>query len=106
MDAQEAFAALAAQLEDAPGVERGTGFGTMPGLRVRGKIFAMVFEGRLVLKLPAERVAELSAGEGAAPFEMGTRRLREWVALAPDAGYDWLALGREALAFVGAAAPD
>lgn len=105
MDPQEAFAALAARFEDAHGVERGTGFGTMPGLRVRGKIFAMVFEGRLVLKLPADRVAELSAGEGAAPFEMGSRRLREWVAVTPGAGHDWLALSREALAFVGAAAP-
>ena len=101
MDAQEAFAVLTAELEDAPGVEPGTGFGQMPGLRVRGKIFAMVFEGRLVVKLPAGRVAELSAGEGAAPFEMGTRRMREWVTVAPDAGHDWPALGREALGFVG-----
>ena len=96
------LAELAAALLDEPDVtlgsgRRGFGSGT---LMAGGRIFAMVSDDRLVLKLPAPRVAALiSAGRGE-PFRAGKANpLREWVALGADAG-DWLDLGREALAFV------
>ena len=98
---QEAFAGIADALTREDGVEPGTGFGTNPGLRVGGKIFAMLLGEELVVKLPADRCAALAAGEGARPFEIGTRVTREWVAIEAGGPHDWPALAREALAFVG-----
>jgi hypothetical protein len=92
------FDAIANQLLGEPGVDEGTGFGTNPGLRVGGKIFAMLVRGRLVVKLPAERCEQL-AREGAEPFVVGRRTMSEWVAVEPGA-HDWPALAREALEFV------
>ncbi len=97
--AESAFDALADALLGEPDVERGTGFGQMPGLRVGGKIFAMLFEGALVVKLPVERVSGLVEGSGAERFTIGERRMREWVAVQPGIE-DWTGLAREALAFV------
>jgi TfoX/Sxy family transcriptional regulator of competence genes len=73
------------------------------GLKVDGKIFAMIVKGRLVVKLPRARVdALLETGE-AERFDPGHGRLmKEWAAyLGPDA--KWAALVREARAFVGGA---
>jgi YjbR len=92
------FDAIANQLLGEPGVDEGTGFGTNPGLRVGGKIFAMEVRGKLVVKLPAARCEEL-VEQGAEPFVVGKRQMREWVAVEPGA-HDWPALAREALAFV------
>jgi hypothetical protein len=94
------FTAIAAELSDEPDVEEGTGFGQQPGLRVSGKIFAMVHDDRLVVKLPPDRCRELAAAGGARPFEIGARRMREWIQVEPDAAHDWAALAREALVFV------
>ncbi|GLZ76268.1 hypothetical protein Afil01_10750 [Actinorhabdospora filicis] len=49
-------------------------------LTVAGKIFAFLKSGRLVVKVPAARAAELVAG-GAEPFSSGGRVTREWVAI-------------------------
>lgn len=92
------FDAIANEFLSEPGVDEGTGFGSNPGLRVGGKIFAMEVDGRLVVKLPAERVTALTEA-GAEPFVVGKRVMREWVSVAPGA-HDWNALAREALAFV------
>ena len=92
------FDALANGLLGEPGIDEGTGFGTNPGLRVGGKIFAMLVRGKLVVKLPAERCEQLAA-EGAEPFVVGRRTMREWVMVEPGA-HDWPTLAREALAFV------
>lgn len=92
------FDAIANEFLSEPGVDEGTGFGSNPGLRVGGKIFAMEVDGRLVVKLPAERVTALTEA-GAEPFVVGKRAMREWVSVAPGA-HDWNALAREALAFV------
>lgn len=93
------FDATANELLAEPGVEEGTGFGNRPGLRVDGRIFAMEIDGRLVVKLPAERVAALTGAGAAETFVIGTRAMREWVSVAPGE-HDWPALAREALAFV------
>lgn len=91
------FAVILDALGDANGVSRGRMFGS-EGLKFAGKVFAMEVKGRLVVKLPAERVDELVAA-GAERFDPGHGRLmREWVSVAPDSGWNWLELAREALA--------
>jgi hypothetical protein len=77
----------------------GSGFGR-GSLKYRGKIFAMLVRGRLVLKLPADRVTGLiAAGEGVAFDANKGTAMREWFSLAPAADRDWLSLATEALAF-------
>ena len=80
----------------------GSGFGRS-ALKYRGKIFAMLVRGRLVVKLPARRVTELVAAGQGMPFDAnkGTP-MKEWFSLSPGAGQDWLPLAREALRFAGA----
>jgi TfoX/Sxy family transcriptional regulator of competence genes len=72
------------------------------GLRVGGKIFAMLVRGDLVVKLPRERVdALIAAGRGHAfdPRRDG-RLMKEWLVFQGD-DPPWLDLAREAYAFVG-----
>ena len=101
-DAHEAaFARIAEGLLRAPDVSEGTGFGSNAGLRVGGKIFAMLVRDELVVKLPAGRCAELVAAGSARPFDRGQGRpLKEWITVGDAAESDWPALAREALAFV------
>jgi TfoX/Sxy family transcriptional regulator of competence genes len=89
------FEAVLQHFEGEPGVEQGTGFRS-PGLRLNGKIFAMLVDGELVVKLPRERCQELVAA-GGRPFRSGGREMREWVVVQ---GGDWVALAEEAHAFV------
>jgi len=98
---EAAFDALASALLPEPDVEEGTGFGTNPGLRTRGKIFAILHSGELVVKLPAERCSGLIAAGEARAFEIGHRKMREWVRIAEVDEAQWLGLGREARAYVG-----
>ena len=87
-----------------PGVEvpdeSRRGFGSK-ALRVAGQIFAMESIGRLVVKLPAERVrALLDSGDGE-PFSAGKAKWsQEWVSLPLDHP-DAEAIAREAYDFVG-----
>ncbi|HEY2316066.1 MAG TPA: hypothetical protein VGH96_20830 [Streptosporangiaceae bacterium] len=82
----------------------GSGFGR-GSLKYRGKIFAMLVRGSLVLKLPADRVTELIAAREGVAFDAnkGTA-MREWFSLAPGSTLDWLSLATEALAFARSAA--
>ena len=78
----EMFAVATEQLlSEDPEVEQGRMF-RAGGLKTRGKFFALVVDGELVVKLPAERVDELVAA-GAHRFEAGGRSVREWVRLQP-----------------------
>jgi hypothetical protein len=90
------FDAVLERFAGEPGVEQGTGWRS-PGLRVNRKIFAMLVDGELVVKLPAERCAELVAAGHARPFRSGRREMREWVVVGEG---DWVALAEEAHAFV------
>ena len=99
--ADAAFAAVAAELLRHPDVEEGTGFGSTTGLRTGGKIFAMLMHGELVLKLPADRCAELIGSGSATAFGVGGRQMREWVSINRVDQDEWLALAGEARSFVG-----
>jgi hypothetical protein len=80
----------------------GGGFGRS-ALRFRGKIFAMVVRGRLVLKLPADRVSELvTEGEGVHFDANKDIPMREWFSLDPASEMAWAPLAREALDFATA----
>jgi TfoX/Sxy family transcriptional regulator of competence genes len=84
------------------GVTGGTGFGTNEGLRVSGKIFAMLVRGELVVKLPRDRVDELIDAGAARRFDAGKGRpMREWASVPASASRRWRGLVEEARTFVG-----
>src|SRR5215831_1460439 len=98
----ERYEDLVDELVGAAGVtppRGGGGFGRS-ALRFRGKIFAMLVRGRLVLKLPAPRVEALVAAGAGDHFDAnkGTP-MREWLSLDPQSAEPWLPLAHEALAF-------
>jgi hypothetical protein len=97
------FEVLCDEYAGRPGVtvpDGGTGFGSN-AIKINKSIFAMLANDRLVVKLPAARVAELiSAGDGV-PFDAGKGKpMKEWVGLTVDdaAARELVA---EAMAFVG-----
>jgi TfoX/Sxy family transcriptional regulator of competence genes len=108
--AERGFAAVAEALATRPGVQAPVSPGSpvaglrsfgSAALRVDDRIFAMVSRGRLVLKLPARRVAGLIASGRGTPYDAGKGRpMREWVGLEPERQDDWLDLATEALEFV------
>ena len=108
MLAEEWFNALIDEFRAAPGVsvpgEPGRhGFGSS-ALKVHGSIFAMVSGGRLVVKLPRDRVSALIGTGAGAPFDAGKgRAMKEWLTVMADDQESWLTLAREALDFVGSA---
>jgi YjbR len=109
-NAERLFASIAQSELSMPGVTAGTGFGRTEGLRISGKIFAMLVRGELVVKLPRDRVEDLTAAGVGHPFDPGHGRLmKEWVAVTPGASRRWRKLVEEAHAFVaanaGAASP-
>jgi hypothetical protein len=100
MDADTQFAALVEHFTDRPDVQPpgpGGRFGSA-ALTVDGAIFAMLRHGHLVVKLPADRVADLITTDRGGPFDAGKGRpMREW--LTASNPQDWLALAEEALTF-------
>jgi hypothetical protein len=98
--ASERFATLVGETAADPDVvvgSSGRGFGS-GALTLNGRIAAMVSHDRLVLKLPAARVAELIATGRGSTFDAGKGKpLREWLVVDDDA--DWRGLADEAIAF-------
>lgn len=83
-------------------VTSGTGFGRSEGLRVSGKVFAMLMKKELVVKLPKERVDSLTTSGVGHNLQSGRGRvIKEWVAISPKAARQWRALVEEARVFVG-----
>ncbi|MBI3580023.1 MAG: TfoX/Sxy family protein [Ignavibacteriales bacterium] len=76
-------------------------FGTV-GLKFKGKVFAMVVKGKLVVKLSKERVEKMvNAGNGEY-FDPGHGRLmKEWVAVEATRSNSWLGLAKEAREYIG-----
>lgn len=101
--AGERYAVLEEQLL-ARGAEPGSsrkGFGS-GGLWASGKLFVMLVNDRLVLKLPRKRVDELVASGDGERFDPGHGRLmKEWLSLDPRSSESWLSLALEAMEFVG-----
>lgn len=99
--AEERFASIAEVELRTPDVTGGTGFGRSEGLRISGKIFAMLVKSELVVKLPKDRVEELTASHVGHPFDPGHGRLmKEWLAVPTRASRRWPALVEEAREFV------
>jgi TfoX/Sxy family transcriptional regulator of competence genes len=93
------LAAIAKLFARNPKVTLGKMMASM-GLKVDGKIFAMVVKGKLVVKLPKARVSELVAAKAGSYFDPGHGRLmKEWIAITAER-LDAAALGREAFAYV------
>lgn len=70
-------------------------------LKSGGKIFAMLVNERLVVKLPAKRVDELVGLGTGERFDPGHGRLqREWLSVRSESADEWLRLAIEAEAFV------
>ena len=102
MTPERAFERVAAQFSRDPRVTRGgKGFGGT-GLKVDGKLFALVSSrDQFVVKLPKARVEALVKTPNYEYFDTGKGRLmREWVATSV-VDDTWPALAREARRFVG-----
>lgn len=84
------------------GVTGGTGFGRSEGLRIENKIYAMLVNGELVVKLPNARVEQLVGAGVGRRFEPGTGRvMKEWLTVPPSSSRRWKELVHDAKAFVG-----
>lgn len=104
VQAERRFEQLAVQFLADPTVTQGTGFGSSPGLRTTGKIFAMLVNSELVVKLPKARVDQLVASGTGGRFDPGHGRLmKEWATVALHRTESWERLAAEALQFVGSA---
>lgn len=105
MTGHERFSALIETMQVLDGVSLGTegtkrGFGSR-ALTTSGRIFAMLVNGRLVVKLPAHRVAALLESADGERLETGRGRLmKEWISIAPTSSQDWSSLALEAEGFV------
>ena len=95
------FRAALNECLERPGVDTGTGFVSSPGLRVGGKIFAMLVRGPLVVKLPRDRVIELIGGDEGIALDPGHgRSMKEWAVIPFEMSVAWPGLMAEAFEFV------
>jgi TfoX/Sxy family transcriptional regulator of competence genes len=99
-DAETLFNDISESFLGTPNVTTAKMFGGS-ALKVKNKVFACFYKGKLVLKLPRERVDDLVASGGAAHFDSGTGRpAKEWVAIEPSRRKEWLGLAKDAKKFV------
>jgi hypothetical protein len=83
-------------------VSLGRRFSTGNVLSVNGKIFAMLVKGKLVVKLPKQRVDELVAARVGTYFDPGHGRLmKQWISIGPGRAA-WVDLAKDAYRFVAA----
>ncbi len=100
-DASDFFFDATEPLLTEPSVRRGTMMG-YPCLRVSGAFFASCEHrtGDLIVKLPADRVAQLVESGAGKPFRPNGRTFREWVLIEGRNREQWDDALREALAHV------
>lgn len=78
------FEVLAAEFLDLPGVASARMF-SHTGLTTGGAFFAFPNgQGELIVKLPADRVAQLIAAGQANAMRLGRRTMREWAVITGD----------------------
>jgi hypothetical protein len=107
MAGEERFAALVEEMLARSGTTHGSdgsgpqrAFGST-SLKTSGKIFAMLVNGRLVVKLGKRRVDDLVAAGAGRNFDPGHGRLqKEWLDLESDSEEVWLDLATESEGFV------
>jgi hypothetical protein len=108
MNPQERFALLVEAFRSLPditppshGPQSSQQFGAS-ALKVKQSIFAMLVDGKLVLKLPRQRVEELVAAAAGVHYDPrhDGRLMKEWIIIGPTADDAWLDLAREAMQFV------
>ena len=81
MNSAQDFESVAQAFLMVPGVSRAKMFGS-PTLKTGSKVFACLFKGTLVVKLPADRVSTLIASGMGRPFDPGMGRImKEWVVI-------------------------
>ena len=106
-DAQSLFDELVDAYAGRPGVTYGRMMSSN-GLKVHGKIFAMLNQGALVVKVPADRVTELVARDEITVFEPRPgRRMREWAVIpvpAEASDVQWSEVTAEAFDYVSSLA--
>jgi hypothetical protein len=101
---EENYSAIVETLLRSEGVSQADVFGSAGQMRVNNRIFAMLVNGNLVVKLPAERREALVAAGDGAHFDPGHGRpMTGWVELHPESKEDWMAVSHEAMTFVGGA---
>jgi hypothetical protein len=94
------FAPVVAAFANDQNVTRKRMFSSDNVLAVKGKIFAMLVKGKLVAKLPKERVEELVSEGIGENFDPGHGRLmKEWVVVGAGRA-PWVELAKEAYRFV------
>lgn len=83
-EAERCFELVATRHLADPSITRGTGFGSTTGLRVSGRIFAMLMKADLAVKLPKARVDDLVASGRSSRLSTGRgREMKEWVTVPP-----------------------
>ena len=101
MAAKDPFQTLHAALRRDTRVTEMEMFGAR-GFKVNGKVFAIFWQGNLVLKMPELRARGLVAAKVAKSWDPGHgRKMKEWIAFAPHTASRWLKLAEEARDFVG-----
>jgi TfoX/Sxy family transcriptional regulator of competence genes len=98
--AEKEFAPIVQALSGQQDITSARMFGSS-GLKVNGKVFAMLVKSQLVVKLPQARVAALIASGAGERFNPGHGRLmKEWVAVSLDHKAKWRRLAEESRDFV------